>query len=63
MTQFLRRVGESLWHWPDGHKIFIKILLFKLKSALVNVVCLDSQDESVGRCDTGGLVIKFLSKY
>ena len=26
-------------------------------------MCLDSQDESTGRCDTGVLVIKFLSKY
>ena len=28
-----------------------------------NVMCLDSQDESTSRCDTGGLVINFLSKY
>ena len=26
-------------------------------------MCLDSQDESTSRCDTGGLVINYLSKY
>ena len=26
-------------------------------------MCLDSQDELTSRCDTGGLAIKFLSKY
>ena len=28
-----------------------------------NVMCLDSQDKSTSRCNTGGLVINFLSKY
>ena len=37
--------------------------MVQLNSALANVMCLDSRDESTSRCDTSGLVIKFLSKY
>ena len=42
---------------------FLLNLQILLTESRRNVMCLDSQDESTSRCNTGGLVINFSSKY